>query len=56
MAPVLALVVETLVEHLHDLDKVIPGKKEGEAGTEAGSEQGDGLIVSQLRNLVHLRS
>ena len=26
MAPVLALVVEAFIEHLHDLDKVVPGE------------------------------
>jgi len=58
MPPVLPFVVQSLIQNLHNLDKVVPGQSwEGLTRAEAkwnGCE--DELVVCHLSDLIHLGS
>lgn len=54
MAPILALVIETFVQHLHDLDKVVSVYLRLAREEPAIQAKGNALIVGHLRDLVHL--
>ena len=56
MPPVLPFVIQSLIQDLHNLDKVIPRQgREGLTRTEANwTECENELVVCHLGNLVHL--
>jgi hypothetical protein len=55
MAPVFALVIQPLVQHLHNLDKVSSvAQINWLIQASPMAKQTDSLIIRQLRNLVHL--
>lgn len=59
MSPILALVVQPFIEHLHDLHEIGPmqqGKSEVISLSLLLQQTSDALIVGELRELVHLRS
>jgi hypothetical protein len=54
MPPVLSLVIQPFVHHLHHLDKIVPWH--GVSAIIILSFKIHSLVVGELRNLIHLRS
>jgi hypothetical protein len=57
MPPILSLVVQPFIKHLHNLNKILPFARFRPRVSPASLNttfQTDSLIISQLSNLVHL--
>jgi hypothetical protein len=54
MSPILSLVIQSLIEHFHDLHKVIPTWIISAPDAEKGIQTSDVLVVGELSELVHL--
>lgn len=54
MTPILPLIIQTLVQHLHNFHKIIPGQSDSVSHDNAVDKLASSLIIGQLRNLIHL--